>query len=243
MVPDLGDPEHALEDTFVSWVEHLVPAADQVRLLGALRSIISDDGILADRRRAESEMEQVFTADPMLLYAVAAGALQASAMKPLLLLASMLVTAISAFEALIGGLVTEHLHLHPDALDRNAYRFTLKELEEFDSLPDAFDEAVDRRVESLLRKDLVAWSQWSDKTLGRSFDDWYLDRHACAEAFLRRHAIVHTAGVASRRYLREVTHDFRVPLGAQLTVDAPYLLQAVDEIEALGGIGERIGET
>jgi hypothetical protein len=64
MVPDLGDPEHALEDTFVSWVEHLVPAADQVRLLGALRSIISDDGILADRRRAESEMEQVSQRTP-----------------------------------------------------------------------------------------------------------------------------------------------------------------------------------
>ena len=99
-VPIMGKPDQSPEEAMVAWVSHMLPAATQARLLSAFQmmSVEESDEVLD---QATSQIEQIFTRDPALLSALAAGTLrEATAMKPSILLSAMLVSAVSAFEAL-----------------------------------------------------------------------------------------------------------------------------------------------
>jgi hypothetical protein len=120
-----------------------------------------------------------------------------------LLRRSLLVTAFGAFEVLVGALVREFYLEHPGAIGDEP-KFTLKDLQDLETLDDARDHAVSVKVDSLLQEDLARWEKWFANHPKLTMANLCIDRAALDEMFQRRHIVVHNNGLVSRLYLRRL---------------------------------------
>ncbi|MFF5803030.1 hypothetical protein [Streptomyces sp. NPDC012746] len=155
-------------------------------------------------------------------------------------LQSTTVSAVSNFEVLFSGLMTQYYSITPQALEaasrEKEKEFSLRELKEMDSLADAIDIAIGRRVDELMFGSFSDWRKFCLDKLNLKFDDYAIDWEFLKEVFQRRHVIVHNGGLASRRYLRNVAPRFSagVSEGDLLQIDRGYLVRAVNELLAFG---------
>lgn len=151
---------------------------------------------------------------------------------------SLLTAGVGAFEALLGSLIQEYYLLNPGALGDET-KFSLKDLQGFNSIEDARYEAASRKVDSVLAEDLASWSKWLKEFPKIKLETNCISYSNLFELFQRRHVTVHNAGYASRRYIekvRSVAPDHAVEEGELLPVDADYLDTAFDELEATGNL-------
>ncbi|MFD5655456.1 hypothetical protein [Streptomyces sp. NPDC127039] len=155
-------------------------------------------------------------------------------------LQSTIVSTVSAFEVLISGLVGQYYTVTPQALDaasrEKEKEFSLKELKEMDSIDDAIDIAIGRRVDEMMFGSFSDWRKFFADKLNLKFEDYAIDWEVLQEVFQRRHVIVHNGGRASRRYLRNVAPRFSVNAaeGSLLHVDHGYAAKAANELLAFG---------
>jgi len=153
-----------------------------------------------------------------------------------MLRSSLLVTAFGALEVLIGVLAREFYLAHPGALGDEP-KFTLKELQQFDSLDDARTAAVASQVDKVLKGDLAEWEKWFESRLHLPLDSYCIDRSKLEEMFQRRHVIVHNDSRVSRLYLRRLSVRAGLPeLDQILPVPRPYLEDALEALDVLGSL-------
>jgi hypothetical protein len=147
---------------------------------------------------------------------------------------SLLAILIAAFEMLVVQLVTHYYRLFTGALDATHKEFSLSDLRSLASIEDAEQEAIARRVDTLMAKGIIDWQAWfkaNDIDLTKLATNW--DR--VVEIFHRRHVIVHAGGRVTRRYLSAVAEAAQPPpLHAQLLVSESYLREAIDDFVVLG---------
>jgi hypothetical protein len=157
--------------------------------------------------------------------------------REMLLRASLLTMAVSAFEVLLGNLAARHYELHPTALGEEK-KFSMKQLAGYDSLEDVQDAAIAFRIYQLIQGSLEDWTKWLDqgsglgiklKNLAISYDD-------LEEIIQRRHVIVHNGGAVSARYLEKVSLDDPPAAGTPLPVTDDYLKKALDHLDSLGNL-------
>jgi hypothetical protein len=150
---------------------------------------------------------------------------------------SLLTSAIGAFEALLVDLAIEYYLLNPGAMGEDP-KFSLKQLEEFDSLADAKLDAALRKAEDVTRGDVEDWGKWLEDHPGVKLKTHCVDFKRLYEIFQRRHIHVHNGGFVSRRYRERMlkTVGSSPELGAFLDVDDEYLEAAFDEIETVGNL-------
>jgi hypothetical protein len=149
---------------------------------------------------------------------------------------SMLAMAVGAFEVLLAGVLTEHYRLHPAALGGDEKEFSLDDLTEYGSIDDAREALIARRVDAKMRDSFEEWCRWFEKNLHLDFGELSADLDAIAEAFQRRHLIVHSAGEISRQYNDRARRAGRpeLPLGMPVDITDEYLSQALDQLGTLG---------
>ena len=154
-----------------------------------------------------------------------------------LLRGSLLTSAISTLESLMGDLVREYFLHNPGAMSDEP-SFSLRQLQEFDSMQQAAYEAATIRAEAVTGSDLADWSKWL-----KNYPDISIETHchnwaALYEAFQRRHVLVHNGGRVSRRYHQKVERvvGSSEEIGSLLPVDQEYLDSAFDEIETIGNL-------
>lgn len=147
---------------------------------------------------------------------------------------AMLTTAVAAFEALIATIVTAQLHLFPGILDASERQFSLSELEQFESIDDAREAAIEARVDTFMRESVEYWEKWFDKYAGFKVGDSALDYDSLREVFERRNIVVHNGGRVSRQYLGRLGIDRAPAVGDPLPVSAEYLERALDELDVIG---------
>jgi hypothetical protein len=153
-----------------------------------------------------------------------------------MLRSSLLVTSFGALEVLIGVLAREFYLAHPGALGDEP-KFTLKELQQFDSLDDARTAAVASQVDKLLQGDLAEWEKRFESRLHLPLDSYCIDHSTLEEMFQRRHVIVHNDSRVSRLYLRRLSGHADLPeLDQILPVPRPYLEDALDALDVLGSL-------
>jgi hypothetical protein len=111
------------------------------------------------------------------------------------------VAAVSTFEVMFGSLARSIYRRNPTALARSDYSFTLEELERYESIDEAREELINRRVDGLLADGVDGWLKWLNSTikldLAPKIDCWPNVR----EIFARRNVIVHADGKIDRRYI------------------------------------------
>ncbi|MEU5885847.1 hypothetical protein ABZ835_03280 [Streptomyces sp. NPDC047461] len=155
-------------------------------------------------------------------------------------LQSTTVSAVSNFEVLFSGLVAEYYSVTPQALEaasrEKEKEFSLKELKEMDSLADAIEIAIRRRVDELMFGSFNEWRKFFADKMNLKFDDYAIDWEFLQEVFQRRHVIVHNGGRASRRYLQNVAPKYsaNVTEGDSLPVDHEYVARAANELLTFG---------
>lgn len=146
---------------------------------------------------------------------------------------SMLVTAVSIFEATLASIFSMQFHTFPALIDASERKFSLADLKEFDSIEDATESAIEDRVDSLMRESFTDWEDWFKKRAGVVLADLCIDRDSLVEVIQRRHLLVHTGGRVSRQYLERVSAT-EPPVGTVLHVSAEYLNDALDSLDVLG---------
>jgi hypothetical protein len=147
---------------------------------------------------------------------------------------SLLVTAVSAFEVLLGRILSVQFHRFPGLLDASDKRFTLSDLQSFETIDDARNVAIRERVESLMRQSFEDWESWFAHKCKIEVADHCIERDVLHEVIHRRHLVVHTGGVVSSQYLEKVRVEDGPALGAHLIVDGEYLERALDELDVAG---------
>jgi hypothetical protein len=157
-----------------------------------------------------------------------------------LFLQSTAVAAVSNFEVLFAGIATQYYWVAPQALESvpkdKEKEFSLRELKAMNSLEDAVELAIGRRVDDLMFGSFGEWRKFFQDKMNLKFEDYAIDWEFLQEIFQRRHVIVHNGGRASRRYLRNVAERFTadVSLDDQLKVDREYVRRATAELLSFG---------
>jgi hypothetical protein len=149
---------------------------------------------------------------------------------------SLLIMTVAAAEVLIVQLLTAYYKQHSGALESQRAEFSLDDLRSFESLADADDAAVARRVDSLISKSLEDWAQWFKANVNIDLKRLAISWVDLSEVFQRRHVIVHNGGQVSRRYLAatKASPDPRPPLGAEILIDDDYLVDAMEAVLVFG---------
>lgn len=154
-----------------------------------------------------------------------------------ILLNSLVTSAVSTFEAHLAQITALYYRMAPNALTavsrEKEKEFSLADLKSLGSLEDAVDLAIERRVDDLMFGSLENWRKFYLDKLKLDFADLSTDWPALQEVFLRRHAIVHNGGDASRRYVREARVE-GVHVGDPLYSDEAYVQHALDAVLVLG---------
>lgn len=142
--------------------------------------------------------------------------------------ASVLITIVSDFEVLIASIVRIQLALHPEILRSDEQKFSMKELEGFDSL-DAFRESrAERMADGLLRGGLDDWMQWFSRRHRLDIPGVTDCPPELVEIFQRRHLHVHNGGVVNEIYRAKVKELDDLPdAGTHLRVRKVYLDRAI----------------
>lgn len=143
-----------------------------------------------------------------------------------------LMTLISIVEAFIGGIIRYHASRFPEALG-DAGNFTLKELQNFETVADARASLVDRKVEETMRGSFEDWLAFLRDKLSLSMG--YLEeyRSRLVEAFQRRNLLVHNRGVVNAIYLSKVDKESAkgISKGQKLKIDRKYLDNCIELFE------------
>jgi hypothetical protein len=153
---------------------------------------------------------------------------------------STIVSAVSNFEVLLAGLVSNFYEIVPQALEAaskdKGKEFSLRELKEMANLEEAIKVAIDRRVDEFMFGSFNDWRKFFADKMKLNFEDFAIDWNSLQEIFQRRHIIVHNGGHASRRYLQGVDARLRkgVKEGDYLHVDEGYLNKATNELLCFG---------
>lgn len=149
--------------------------------------------------------------------------------------ASLLIGAVSDFEVLISGIVRAQLAATPEILRTDEQKYSMRDLESFDTL-DAFRaHCAERMAEGLLRGGLGDWMEWFAKRHKLSVPGVTDCPIELQEIFQRRHLLVHNGGVVNTSYLTNVKGlDATPAIGDRLRVSGDYLRRAIDILTVAG---------
>lgn len=150
-----------------------------------------------------------------------------------LLRKSLLISAVSDFEVLISSVVRAQLSLRPEMMNVDENKYSLRDLEPFESITDFRSYRAEIFADSMLRGGLDEWISWFNRHK-LSIPGVTEDAQQLHELFQRRHLLVHNGGIVNQYYLRKVPGAEGVQSGDSLEVTRPYLLQALDTLTSAG---------
>jgi len=146
---------------------------------------------------------------------------------------------VSSFGALIGSVARHSFKVNKVALEKSEHEFTLEELSKYDSIDEARNELINRRVDALLGGGVNDWSSWCKRVLQFDLPSLTSDWPVMREIFARRNIIVHNSGRVNNRYLVAV-EDSGVSLpkdtkvGSEVETGKEYVDSSIQRILALG---------
>lgn len=150
-----------------------------------------------------------------------------------LLYESSLMALTSSSEWFIARLVHVFFRKFPNAAGTSEAFFSLQDLEDIGSIPEAKSALLESRVETLMRGPFEDWVAFFKKTpkLGLSYIGQ--DAAKISEIYKRRNLIVHNGGRVSRKYMESVPQELRgtAKINETIEVGPEYLQQSIDTLE------------
>lgn len=133
----------------------------------------------------------------------------------------------------MSGIFHAYYESFPDAIGDDT-AILWKNLRVHESVDEAFQSIIDKRVENMLRESVGDWIKFSRDRLGLSCSYVETDLNTLVEIYQRRNLVVHNNGVVNSLYMSNVSQEYRnrVRIGQRLRVDEDYFSTACDIYES-----------
>ncbi|MEX2376148.1 MAG: hypothetical protein WD942_11290 [Dehalococcoidia bacterium] len=151
----------------------------------------------------------------------------------------ILTSAFSSFEGLVYAMVENYYSAKHEEVVKGSSEaeFSLSDLMAYETLEDALEEAVQKRIENFLFKGFSSWARWWQSELSVNWQAYAPEWSLLLEALERRHCVTHNSARATRKYLRSVPESERdsdLSVGDLLRTDPRYLARVLDDLLVLG---------
>ncbi|MDO7853190.1 hypothetical protein [Hymenobacter convexus] len=139
------------------------------------------------------------------------------------------------FEYLLADLLSYYYNKYQNSLDDKKFDFTLREINEYDSIKEASKAFIVKVVESMLVElsftDLI---KHFDSVLKISSESDSINWDLINECRERRHLIVHNSSVVNKKYLTRTKNPFKLNVGDTVSISQDYFLRACNEFYLAG---------
>lgn len=152
-----------------------------------------------------------------------------------LLYRSSFITLFSTVEWFFAQILHYQYKKHPDNAGVKNKSLTLDDLKSFQSIRDAENFLIERKIESILRSSFTNWMDILTKDFGFSLGYLKDYKSQIIEFYQRRNVIVHNGGIVNSIYLSKVDKELTKKLssGDSLDIDFPYLESAIQHLHLL----------
>lgn len=144
---------------------------------------------------------------------------------------SCVVSLVSQYDSFLGGLLRAFFHLRPELPNACDRTLTLRELQTFESIEAAVKSAVEKEVETVIRKSHVEQFEWMEKRFDISLRKGLSVWPRFVELTERRNLLVHCGGIVSSQYLalcQQNQVECEGTVGTELLVSRDYIVQAYE---------------
>jgi hypothetical protein len=139
------------------------------------------------------------------------------------------------FEYLIADLLSYYYNKFKNSLNEKEFKFTLKELNEYDSIEEATKDLIVKEVESLIiDKSFNELLDHFEDKLSISLEKNLIKWDEIIEIRERRHLIVHNSSVVNKKYISRTKNPFNYKIGDVVHIDKDYFLKSWSQFKLAG---------
>lgn len=151
---------------------------------------------------------------------------------------SILVNLISNIECFLGDILRKYFTVYKGEvegklLDKKDKIYTIHELEEFETIKEAKDYIVDKKIENVIRSSFEEWVKFLKDKMGLSMSYMTNDKDCLNEIFQRRNLFIHNKGIINRIYTANVKKEYQYEgeIGNKIILSREYLETAINLLE------------
>ncbi len=147
---------------------------------------------------------------------------------------SILINLVSTAECFVGDVLKKYFSQYKGEIvgkliNEQDKIYTIHELEEFESIEEAKEYIIDKKIENLIRGSFEDWVKFLKDKLSLSMGYMSSDNDKMVEIFQRRNLFIHNKGIINRIYISKVKKSNRYSdnIGEQIILDRNYLTEAI----------------
>ncbi len=131
------------------------------------------------------------------------------------------------FEYLIADLLSYYYNKFKDSLNEKEFKFTLKELNEYDTIEEATKDLIIKEVESLIiNKSFNELLEHFEFKLSISLEKDLIKWDEIIEIRERRHLIIHNSSIVNRKYISRTKNPYDYQIGDIVHIDKDYFYKS-----------------
>jgi hypothetical protein len=139
------------------------------------------------------------------------------------------------FEYLIADLLSYYYNKFKKSLNEKEFKFTLKELNEYESIEEATKDLIVKEVESLIiEKSFNELLEHFEEKLSISLEKKLIKWSEIIEIRERRHLIVHNSSIVNKKYISRTKNPFNYKIGDVVNIDKDYFLKSWSQFKLAG---------
>jgi hypothetical protein len=139
------------------------------------------------------------------------------------------------FEYLIADLLSYYYNKFKNSLNEKEFKFTLKELNEYENIEEATKDLIVKEVESLIiDKSFNELLDHFEDKLSISLEKDLIKWDEIIEIRERRHLIVHNSSVVNKKYILRTKNPFNYKIGDVVHIDKDYFLKSWSQFKLAG---------
>lgn len=139
------------------------------------------------------------------------------------------------FEYLIADLLSYYYNKFKNSLNEKEFKFTLKELNEYDSIEEATKDLIVKEVESLIiDKSFNDLLEHFENKLSISLEKDLIKWSEIIESRERRHLIVHNSSIVNKKYISRTKNPFNYKIGDVVNISKDYFLKSWSQFKLAG---------
>ncbi|WP_452231336.1 hypothetical protein [Lacinutrix sp. MEBiC02595] len=139
------------------------------------------------------------------------------------------------FEYLIADLLSYYYNKFKNSLNEKEFKFTLKELNEYESIEEATKDLIVKEVENLIiDKTFNELLEHFEGNLSISLEKNLIKWNEIIEIRERRHLIVHNSSIVNKKYILRTKNPFNYKIGDVVHIDKNYFLKAWSQFKLAG---------
>lgn len=139
------------------------------------------------------------------------------------------------FEYLIADLLSYYYNKFKNSLNEKEFKFTLKELNEYENIEEATKDLIVKEVESLIiDKSFNELLEHFEGKLSVSLEKDLIKWSEIIEIRERRHLIVHNSSIVNKKYISRTKNPFKYQIGDVVHIDKDYFLKSCSHFKLAG---------